>query len=469
MSDTSFDLVVIGGGPGGYVAAIRAAQLGFSVACVEKRDALGGTCLNVGCIPSKALLQSSHHFETAATEFSGHGITTDYLGFDLSIMMERKKKIVADLTSGVAFLFKKNKIARFNGCARLDDGGTIVVQNADNTSDTLKAKHIILATGSEVSPLPGVVIDEEKIVSSTGALSLTGVPGHLIVIGAGVIGLELGSVWRRLGAKVTVVEYLERILPPFDGAVALQMKKILEQQGIEFRLGSKLTGAELQGEGVQLTMESLASGNSETLAADVVLVATGRRPYTEGLNLEGVGIETDKHGFIVVDPWFRTALKDVYAIGDVIGGAMLAHKAEDEGIAVAEIIAGKAGHVNYNAIPSVVYTHPEVAAVGKTEEQLKEEGIAYHVGMFPFSANSRARTLGERNGFVKLLADAGTDRLLGAHIIGPSAGELIAELTLGIEFSAAAEDIACICHAHPGLGEAVREAALAVDGRAIHI
>ena len=469
MSDTSFDVVVVGGGPGGYVAAIRAAQLGFSVACVEKRGALGGTCLNVGCIPSKALLQSSQLYETAVGEFVTHGISTGELGFDLSAMMERKKKIVADLTNGVAFLFKKNKIAWFNGTAWLVDKGKVAVHDADGASLALDAKHIILATGSEVSPLPGVAIDEERIVSSTGALSLGKVPGHMIVIGAGVIGLELGSVWRRLGAKVTVVEYLERILPPFDAAVAAQMKKILEKQGIEFRLGVKVAGAEFLGESVLLTMESLTGGNAETLAADAVLVATGRRPYTEGLGLNEAGVETDKRGFIVVDPWFRTSVKGVYAIGDVIGGAMLAHKAEDEGVAVAEIIAGQAGHVNYDAIPSVVYTHPEVAAVGKTEEQLKEEGVAYRAGTFPFSANSRARTIGEKDGFVKLLADAGSDRLLGAHIIGPSAGELIAELTLGIEFSAAAEDIARTCHAHPGLGEAVREAALAVDGRAIHI
>ena len=469
MSETSFDVVIVGGGPGGYVAAIRAAQLGFKTACVEKRPTLGGTCLNVGCIPSKALLQSSHHYETAVHDFAAHGIKAGFLALDLPVMMERKKKVVVDLTKGIEFLFKKNKVTSFNGSAWLAGPGKVAVNGADGKSHSLSAKHIILATGSESTPLPGVEIDEKKIVSSTGALSLSKVPDRLVVIGAGVIGLELGSVWARLGSKVTVVEYLDRILPPFDGEVSIQMRKILEKQGLAFRLGTKVNSAQIAGDEVHLSLEPAAGGPAETLEADAVLVAIGRRPYTEALGLNEAGVAVGKGGFITVDAHFRTSVDGVYAIGDVIGGAMLAHKAEEEGIALVEMLAGQAGHVNYEAIPSVVYTAPEVASVGKTEEQLKAAGIAYKVGKFPFSANSRARANGDADGFVKILADATTDRLLGAHLIGPLAGDLIAELVLGIEFSAAAEDIARTSHAHPGLGEAIKEAALAVDGRAIHI
>ncbi len=466
MSNASFDVVVIGGGPGGYVAAIRAAQLGFKTACVEKRPTLGGTCLNVGCIPSKALLQSSHLYEMAVRDLAAHGIKAGFLGLDLPVMMERKKKVVADLTKGIEFLFKKNKITFFNGTGRLAGKGQVCV---NETEHLLTARHIILATGSEVTPLPGVAIDEQRIVSSTGALALTKVPDRLVVIGAGVIGLELGSVWRRLGSKVTVIEYLDKILPPFDDEISAQMRKILEKQGIEFRLSTKVTAARNAGTGVQLSLEPAAGGTSETLDADVVLVSIGRRPYTEGLGLDVAGVNVGKGGFVTVDRHFRTSAEGVYAIGDLIGGAMLAHKAEDEGVALAEMLDGQAGHVNYDAIPSVVYTAPEVASVGQTEEELKSAGIAYKVGKFPFSANSRARANGDADGFVKILADAKTDRLLGAHLIGPMAGELIGELVLGMEFSAAAEDIARTSHAHPGLGEAIREAALAVDGRAIHI
>ncbi|WP_142849600.1 dihydrolipoyl dehydrogenase [Telmatospirillum sp. J64-1] len=466
MSDT-FDLVVIGGGPGGYVAAIRAAQLGLKTACVEKRGALGGTCLNVGCIPSKALLQSSHHFEAAGHEFAQHGIKVGQLELDLAAMMGRKDKVVSGLTKGIEGLFKKNKVTYVVGSGRIAAGNKVIVTGQDG-EQTLQAKNIVIATGSDVTPLPGVTIDEKRIVSSTGALALSSVPKSMVVIGAGVIGLELGSVWRRLGAEVTVIEYLDRALPPFDGEVSKQMQRILEKQGMKFRLKTKVTSAESSDSGVTLTVEPAAGGDAEKIEAEVVLVAIGRRPYTEGLGLEDVGVRVER-GFVQVDNHFRTNVPGVYAIGDVIGGAMLAHKAEEEGVAVAEILAGQHGHVNYEAIPSVVYTWPEVATVGATEEQLKQQGVAYKVGKFPFMANSRARANDDADGFVKILADAKTDRILGGHIIGPMAGDLIAEIVLGVEFSAAAEDIARTCHAHPGLGEAVKEAALAVDGRAIHM
>ena len=464
MADSSFDVVVIGAGPGGYVAAIRAAQLGFNTACIDRRGPPGGTCLNVGCIPSKALLQSSHHYEDATKHFAEHGIDVGKVSFDLSKMLARKQKVVDDNTKGVSFLFKKNKITYIVGEAKITAPGQLSVG-----SDKISAKHIIIATGSDVTPLPGVEIDEKMVVSSTGALELTKVPEHLVVIGAGVIGLELGSVWHRLGAKVTVVEYLDRVLPTNDGEVSKQAQRIFEKQGLEFKLGTKVTGAKLGKKDVTLSLEPAAGGEAADLTADVVLVAIGRRPYTTNLGLETVGVTLDKRGFIPVDGHFQTNVPGIYAIGDVIGGQMLAHKAEEEGVALAEILAGQHGHVNYNAIPGVVYTWPEVAAVGKTEEQLKSEGVEYKVGKFPFTANSRARANGDTDGFVKIIADAKTDEVLGAHIIGPSAGDLIAEVVLGMEFKAAAEDIARTSHAHPSLAEAVKEAALGVAGRAIHL
>jgi dihydrolipoamide dehydrogenase len=464
MADSSFDVVVIGAGPGGYVAAIRAAQLGFSTACIDRRGPPGGTCLNVGCIPSKALLQSSHHYEDANKHFADHGIDVGKLGLDLSKMHARKQKVVNDNTKGVEFLFKKNKITYIVGEAKITAPGQLSVG-----SDKITAKHIIIATGSDVTPLPGVEIDEKMIVSSTGALELTKVPEHLVVIGAGVIGLELGSVWHRLGAKVTVVEYLDRVLPAHDGEISKQAQRIFEKQGIAFALATKVTGAKMGKKDVTLSLEPAAGGEAVDLAADVVLVAIGRRPYTTNLGLESVGVTLDKRGFIPVDGHFQTNVPGIYAIGDVIGGAMLAHKAEEEGVALAEILAGQHGHVNYNAIPGVVYTWPEVANVGKTEEQLKAEGVEYKTGKFPFTANSRARANGDTDGFVKILADAKTDEVLGCHIIGPSAGDLIGEVVLGMEFRAAAEDIARTSHAHPGLAEAVKEAALGVAGRAIHL
>jgi dihydrolipoamide dehydrogenase len=468
MAENNFDVVVIGGGPGGYVAAIRVAQLGLKTACVEKRGTLGGTCLNVGCIPSKALLQSSHHFEEASHRFAEHGIKIGKLELDLATMMARKQKVVSDNTKGIEFLFKKHKIAYLVGSGRIKGPGAVEVTGRDGAR-TLSAKSIIIATGSDVTPLPGVAIDEAQIVSSTGALQLSKVPKHLVVIGAGVIGLELGSVWRRLGAEVTVVEYLDRALPLHDAEISKQMQRILERQGLKFRLGTKVTGAKTGKGGVTLTLEPAKGGDKEELVADVVLVAIGRRPHTDGLGLKEAGIQIDGRGFIKVDPHFGTSVPGIYAIGDVIGGVMLAHKAEEEGVALAETLAGQAGHVNYDAIPGVVYTWPEVANVGKTEEQLKAEGIAYKVGKFPFTANGRARANGDIDGFVKILADAKTDKVIGCHIIGPSAGDLIAEVVLGMEFSAAAEDIARTSHAHPSLAEAVKEAALAVDGRPIHI
>jgi dihydrolipoamide dehydrogenase len=469
MSD-KYDLVVIGGGPGGYVAAIRAAQLGMKTAVVEKRGALGGTCLNVGCIPSKALLQSSHHFDVAAHEFAHHGIKAKGLSVDLKAMMGRKDKVVLDLTQGIEFLMKKNKIDYLKGAGRIVKVGQVTVTPTGKGAkkQTLESEAILVATGSEVTPLTGVTIDEKRIVSSTGALELKSVPKSLIVVGAGVIGLELGSVWRRLGAEVTVVEFLDHILPGMDAEVSKQMQRILAKQGLEFKLSSKVTAAKTGKDGVTLTMEPVKGGKKETLKADVVLVAIGRRPYTEGLGLKEAGIEM-ANGFVKVDEDFQTNVEGIYAIGDVIGGAMLAHKAEDEGVVAVEIIAGQSGHIDYDAIPGIVYTWPEVAALGKTEEQLKEAGITYKSGKFPFTANSRARCNADADGFVKILADATTDRVLGCHIIGPEAGDLIQEVVVAMELSASAEDIARICHGHPGLSEAVKEAALGVAGRAIHI
>ena len=466
---TSYDLIVIGGGPGGYVAAIRAAQLGLQVACVEKRESLGGTCLNIGCIPSKALLTSSEKFAEAGHELAAHGVKVGSVKLDLPAMMAHKDAVVSDNTKGIDFLFKKNKIDRYLGSGRIVGTGKVEVTPASGDVQTLDTKAILIATGSESMPLPGVEVDEERIVSSTGALSLAGVPKHLVVVGAGYIGLEMGSVWARLGAKVTVVEFLDRITPGMDGEVAKIFQRILTKQGFEFRLGTKVTGAEKLKTKIKLSVEPAAGGETEILDCDIVLVAIGRRPYTEGLGLEAAGVATDNSGFITVDAHYQTNVEGIFAIGDCVPGPMLAHKAEDEGVACAEIIAGETGHVNYDAIPGIVYTWPEVASVGQTEEQLKEAGINYKVGKFPFSANGRARAANNTDGFVKLLADAATDQILGAHIIGPDAGTMIHEIVVGMEFGAAAEDIARTCHGHPTLNEAVKEAALAVAGRTIHL
>lgn len=468
MSGTSFDMIVIGSGPGGYVCAIRAAQLGLTVAVVEKTPTLGGTCLNVGCIPSKALLESSHLYEEIGKGLDGHGIKVAPPVLDLAAMMARKDRIVADNVKGVEFLFKKHKIKRFSGEGRIEAPGFVEVATADGAV-RLEGRHIVIATGSETAPLDVLPIDEERILSSTGALRLAKVPARLAVVGAGVIGLELGSVWRRLGAAVTVIEFTDRVLPQQDAEISKQAQRLFARQGMTFRLSTKVTAAALDENGVHLTLEPAGGGAAQILDVDAVLVATGRRPVTRGLGLEALGVALDKRGFIAVDAHYATNQPGLYAIGDVIGGPQLAHKAEDEGVALAERLAGQAGHVSYDAVPAVVYTRPEIASVGRTEEELKAAGIAYKSGKFPFSANGRARTLGETDGFVKILADAATDRVLGAHIIGPSAGELIAEIVLGMEFSAAAEDIARTMHAHPGLGEAVREAALDVAGGAIHI
>lgn len=467
----AYDVIVIGGGPGGYVAAIRAAQLGLRTACVESRGALGGTCLNVGCIPSKALLQSSHHYEAAAHEFAEHGIKTTGLKLDLKAMMARKDKVVHDLTEGIKFLFKKNKVDYLEGHGRIVEAGKVAVKPAKKgAKETVyETNDIIIATGSDVTPLKGVKIDEKKIVSSTGAIALASVPKKMIVIGAGVIGLELGSVWRRLGAEVTVVEFLDHILPGMDAEVSKQMKRILAKQGLAFKMSTKVTGAKASAGGVELTVEPAAGGDAEKIKADVVLVSIGRKPNTEGLGLAEAGVETDERGFVKIDGQFQTSVPGIFAIGDVVGGAMLAHKAEEEGVACVEIIAGEAGHIDYDSIPGIVYTWPEVASVGKTEEQLKEAGVKYNAGKFPFTANSRARANGDADGFVKILADAESDAILGAHIIGPAGGDLIQEIVVGMELGASAEDIARICHGHPGLPEAVKEAALSVGKRAIHM
>ncbi|MGF6227264.1 dihydrolipoamide dehydrogenase [Inquilinus ginsengisoli] len=460
----TYDLIVIGAGPGGYVAAIRAAQLGLKTACVEKMPTLGGTCLNIGCIPSKALLHASEKFEEAGHALAAFGVKVSGVELDLAGMMGHKTKVVKANVDGVDFLFKKNKIDRLLGTARFTAKDRIEVEGK-----TYAAKNFVIATGSDSTPLKGVEADETRIVTSTGALSLPEVPKHLVVIGGGVIGLELGSVWSRLGAKVTVVEFLDRILPTNDGEVSKQMQRILAKQGMTFKLSSKVTGAQKTDTGVTLTVEPAKGGAAETIEADYVLLSIGRRPYTEGLGLDAAGVELDERGRVRTDKHFRTNVEGIYAIGDVIAGPMLAHKAEDEGVAVAEILAGQAGHVNYDAIPSVVYTWPEVASVGRSEEELKQAGIAYKAGKFPFLANGRARAMNATDGFVKILADAKTDRVLGVHIIGAEAGTIIAECVLAMEFGASAEDIARTCHAHPTLNEVVKEAALAVDGRAIHI
>ncbi|MHA1600642.1 MAG: dihydrolipoyl dehydrogenase [Alphaproteobacteria bacterium] len=468
MSDSPYDVIIIGGGPGGYVCAIRAAQLGLKTACIEKRGVLGGTCLNVGCIPSKALLHASEIYAEAHGGMESLGIKLGKVGLDLAAMLGHKDKVVADLTKGIEFLLRKNKVDYIKGTAALAEAGTVVVDDGKGKSE-LKTKAIVIATGSNHMDLPGIAIDEKRIVSSTGALSLAKVPKHLVVIGGGYIGLELGSVWLRLGAKVTVVEFLERIVPGMDVEIGKTFQRVLKKQGMVFRLGTKVTGAKAGKSGIALSIEpAKEGGTAETLEADAVLVAIGRRPYTAGLGLESVGVKVDGGGRIEVDHKFQTNIPGIHAIGDVIAGPMLAHKAEDEGVALAEILAGQSGHVNYETVPGIVYTWPEVAAVGKTEEQLKEAGIAYKVGKFPFSANSRARVAAHSEGLVKILADAANDRILGAHIIGPDAGTLIHEVVVAMEFGGSAEDLARSFHGHPTLNEAVKEAAMAVDGRAIH-
>ncbi|MCJ2016610.1 dihydrolipoyl dehydrogenase [Methylobacterium sp. E-065] len=466
----SYDLVVIGTGPGGYVCAIRAAQLGLRTAVVEKRATHGGTCLNVGCIPSKALLHASEAFEEATKHFADLGIEVSGVKLDLKKMMSFKAEGVAGNTKGVEFLLKKNKVETFHGTGRIAGAGRVEVVSEDGGNQMLETKSIVIATGSDVTRLPGVTIDETVVVSSTGALELDRVPKKLLVIGAGVIGLELGSVWRRLGAEVIVVEYLDRVLPGMDGEVGKQFQRILTKQGIAFKLSTKVTGVEVGKKGgATVTVEPAAGGAAETLQADVVLVAIGRVPYTEGLGLDTVGVQRDDKGRIQTDSHYATNVTGIYAIGDVIAGPMLAHKAEDEGVAIAEMLAGQSGHVNYGVIPNVVYTFPEVASVGKTEEELTKDGIAYNAGKFPFTANGRAKANGTTEGFVKVLADAQTDRVLGVHIVGADAGNLIAEVAVAMEFGASSEDIARTCHAHPTLTEAVKEAALAVNKRAIHV
>ena len=465
----SYDLVVIGTGPGGYVCAIRAAQLGLKTAVVEKRATHGGTCLNVGCIPSKALLHASEAFEEASKHFADMGVIVSAPELDLKKMMSFKQDGVDGNTKGVEFLLKKNGIDAYHGLGRVAGAGRVEVLSEDGGNQMLETKNIVIATGSDVTKLPGVTIDETIVVSSTGALKLQSVPKKLLIIGAGVIGLELGSVWRRLGSEVTVVEYLDRVLPGMDGEVGKQFQRILGKQGIVFKLSSKVTGVEVKDGAATVSVEPAAGGEAEKLEADVVLVAIGRVPYTEKLGLETVGVQLDNKGRIQTDSHYATNVTGIYAIGDVIAGPMLAHKAEDEGVAVAELLAGQSGHVNYGVIPNVVYTYPEVASVGKTEEELKKDGIAYNAGKFPFTANGRAKVNHTTDGFVKILADAKTDRVLGVHIVGADAGNLIAEVAVAMEFGASAEDVARTCHAHPTLTEAVKEAALAVGKRAIHI
>jgi dihydrolipoamide dehydrogenase len=470
MANESFDLVIIGAGPGGYVAAIRAAQLGMKVAMVEKRATLGGTCLNVGCIPSKALLQSSHLFEQAGHDLGAHGIVLGPPKLDFAQLMKRKAEVVDATTKGVAFLFRKNKITSFQGTGRIDKAGSVAVLGEDGAvKDTLAARNILIASGSEVMPLPGVVVDEKKIVSSTGALELAEVPKHLVVVGAGIIGLELGSVWRRLGSEVTVVEFLDRITPGVDDEVTKHFQRALAKQGLKFKLGSKVTKAETTSSGVTLTIEPAKGGAAETLQADIVLVCIGRRPAVAGLGLDKVGVKLTERGRIAVDAHFQTSVPGIYAIGDVIDGPMLAHKASEDGVACVETIAGQKGHVDWNLVPSIIYTQPEVAWVGKTEEQLKAAGVAYKVGKYPFTADPRSRANGATEGFVKVLADKATDKVLGVHIIGAEAGTMIAEAGIAMEFSASAEDIGRVCHAHPTVNEAMKEAALAAWDKPIHL
>lgn len=459
-----YDVIIIGAGPGGYVCAIRCAQLGMKVACVEKNKTLGGTCLNVGCIPSKAMLHDSEKFEEAKKHLGDIGIKTGNVGLDLKKMIGHKDDVVKANTDGIEYLFKKNKIDHIEGTGKIIEPGRVEVDGK-----TYEAEDIVIATGSQVISLPDIEIDEERIVSSTGALELSEVPKKMAVIGGGYIGLELGTVWRRLGAEVTVIEFLDRIATGMDSEISGELYKVLKEEGIHFKLGTKLTQAKVNKKSVTLTIEPAKGGDSETLNVDVVLVAVGRKPNTQGLGLEDAGIETDDKGRIKTDEFFQTNLEGVYAIGDVIAGPMLAHKAEEEGVILAEMLDGQSGHIDYNLVPGVVYTYPEVASVGKTEDQLKEDGVDYKVGKFPFKANGRARAMNMTKGFVKILADATTDEVLGAHIIGPEAGTLIAEITAVMEFGGTSEDIARTCHAHPTLEEVVKEAALAVHGRALHI
>jgi dihydrolipoamide dehydrogenase len=464
----TYDLVVIGTGPGGYVCAIRAAQLGMKVAVVEKNATLGGTCLNIGCMPSKALLHASEMFEEAAQSFAKMGVAVSAPKLDLPAMMNFKQQGIDGNVKGVEFLMKKNKIDVLHGVGRILGTGKLEV-SAGGKTQTVETKNIVIATGSDVARLKGVEIDEKRIVSSTGALSLPKVPEKLLIVGAGVIGLELGSVWNRLGAEVMVVEFLDRILPGMDGEIAKQFQRILEKQGFVFKLSSKVTSVDTSSKTLAVKIEPAGGGAAESLEADVVMVCIGRAPYTEGLGLKEAGVALDNRGRVQIDPHFATTLKGVYAIGDVVAGPMLAHKAEDEGVAVAEILAGQAGHVNYDVIPGVVYTTPEVSAVGKTEEELKQAGVNYTVGKFPFTANGRSKVNQTTEGFVKVLADAKTDRVLGVHIIGREAGEMIHEAAVLMEFGGAAEDLARTCHAHPTRSEAIKEAALAVGKRAIHM
>lgn len=464
----TYDLVVIGTGPGGYVCAVRASQLGMKVAVVEKNASLGGTCLNVGCMPSKALLHASEMFEEAAHSFAKMGVSVSAPKLDLPAMMNFKQQGIDGNVKGVEFLMKKNKIDVLKGTGKILATGKVEV-SADGKSQVVETKNIVIATGSDIARLKGIEIDEKRIVSSTGALSLDKVPGKLLIVGAGVIGLELGSVWHRLGAEVVVVEFLDRILPGMDGEIAKQFQRILEKQGFAFKLGAKVTAVDTAGKTLKATIEPAAGGAAETLEADVVLVSIGRVPYTDALGLKEAGVALDNRGRVQIDPHFATSLRGVYAIGDVVAGPMLAHKAEDEGVAVAEIIAGQAGHVNYDVIPGVVYTTPEVSSVGKTEEELKQAGTAYTVGKFPFTANGRSKVNQTTDGFVKILADAKTDRVLGVHIIGREAGEMIHEAAVLMEFGGSAEDLARTCHAHPTRSEAIKEAALAVGKRAIHM
>ncbi len=465
----AFDLTVIGTGPGGYVCAVRAAQLGMKVAVVEKWPTYGGTCLNIGCIPSKALLHASEMFVEARDHFDRLGIDIDGPRLNLEQMLANKDDVVKSNTTGIEYLFKKNKITAFAGMGSIAGPGKVVVTPEHGKAEEIETKNIVIASGSVSTPLPGIEIDEERIVTSTGALSLERVPEKLLVIGAGVIGLELGSVWARLGAEVTVVEFLDRILPGMDGEVAKQFQRMLTKQGFNFHLGTKVTGIDKTESGLHAHIEPANGGDTNGIDCDVALVAIGRKPFTDGLGLEVVGVETDGRGRVKTDGHYKTNVDGIYAIGDVITGPMLAHKAEDEGVALAEILAGQAGHVNYGVIPGVVYTSPEIASVGKTEEELKSEGIAYRVGKFPFTANGRAKAMLATDGFVKILSDAQTDRVLGGHIVGHNAGEMIHEIAVLMEFSGSAEDLARTCHAHPTMSEAVREAALACGLGAIHI
>jgi|TARA_Y100000814_G_scaffold114448_2_gene81353 dihydrolipoamide dehydrogenase len=468
MANKDYDIIVIGSGPGGYVAAIRAAQLGFSVACIEQEKTLGGTCLNVGCIPSKALLHASEEYSNIQKGIEKYGINVEGLSLDLDTMMEHKNSVVSQLTNGIRMLFEKNKVEHIEGKGKILGVGIVQVQSPDGKETSISTSHIIIATGSKPSNVSGLHVDGRKIVSSTGGLKFEKVPDHLVVVGAGYIGLELGSVWKRLGSKVTVIEYLNEITPGLDKEISQQFQRLLKRQKIKFKLNTKVIASEISDEGINLSLENRDTDSSSSIEADKVLVAAGRKPYTTDLGLEALEIKTNDAGFILIDEKFRTNVDGIYAIGDVVPGPMLAHKAEEEGVALAEIIAGEKPHVNYNTIPSVIYTYPEVASVGKTEEQVLSETKEYKVGTFPFTANGRARAISSTEGFVKIIACSKTDAVLGVHIIGPDAGTLIAEAVIAMEFGGSAEDIARTCHAHPALNEAIKEAALAVDDRAIH-